>query len=87
MAVENDVHVIGVSFLTSDYHAFVPELIAHLKDYGRSDILVVAGGVFSQQDYEWLCGEGVFAVFGPGTVIADCAMQILKAIDKEEANQ
>ena len=86
VAVDNDDHVIGISFLTADYHSFVPELMACLKEYGRNDIIVVAGGVFSQQDYEWLSNAGVFAIFGPGTVIADCATRILSAIGGEETD-
>lgn len=77
MAVENDVHVVGASSLAAGHKTLVPELIQALKQWGRSDIMVVAGGVIPQQDYGFLYEQGVKAVFGPGTVIAEAAIQIL----------
>jgi methylmalonyl-CoA mutase len=80
MAVENDVHVLGVSTLAGGHKTLVPEVIAELKRRGRGDILVVAGGVIPPQDYDYLKQAGVAAVFGPGSVIPICAQVILKAL-------
>lgn len=76
-AVENDVHIVGVSSLAGGHKTLVPAVIAELKEFGREDIMVVAGGVIPQQDYEFLFGNGVAFVFGPGTVIAKAAREIL----------
>ncbi|HVY55490.1 MAG TPA: methylmalonyl-CoA mutase [Thermodesulfobacteriota bacterium] len=76
-AVENDVHVIGISSLAAGHKTLVPELIKELKDMGRGDIMVVAGGVIPRQDYDFLYKAGVTAVFGPGTVISKAAQEIL----------
>ncbi len=80
MAVENDVHVLGVSTLAGGHKTLVPEVIAELKRRGRGDILVVAGGVIPPQDYDYLKQSGVAAVFGPGSVIPICAQVILSAL-------
>ncbi len=85
MAVENDVHVVGASSLAAGHKTLVPELIHELKKWGREDIMVVAGGVIPQQDYAYLYQQGVKAVFGPGTVIAEAAIQILDQL-MEESN-
>lgn len=76
-AAENDVHLIGVSSLAAGHKTLVPQLIEALKKIGREDILVVAGGVIPQQDYEFLYNAGVVGVFGPGTKIAAAANNIL----------
>ena len=76
-AVENDVHIVGISSLAGGHKSLVPELIAELKKLGRSDILVVVGGVIPQQDYDFLFEAGVSSIFGPGTVIPHAAKQIL----------
>lgn len=76
-AVENDVHILGVSSLAGGHKTLVPEIIAALEASGRPDILVVAGGVIPAQDYEYLYEAGVAGVFGPGTVIAKAASAIL----------
>ncbi len=76
-AMENDVHILGVSSLAAGHKTLIPETIAALKALGREDILVVAGGVIPQQDYDFLYGQGVTAIFGPGTVIPQAAMRIL----------
>jgi len=76
-AVENDVHIIGVSSLAAGHKTLVPQLVAELKKYNRSDILVVVGGVIPQQDYDFLYKAGAIAIFGPGTVIAKAAQDIL----------
>lgn len=79
-AVENDVHILGVSSLAGGHRTLVPEVIAELKKLGRDDILVIAGGVIPHQDYEALYGAGVAAIFGPGTVIALAAGQLLRLL-------
>ena len=80
MAVENDVHVLGVSRLAGGHKTLVPEVIAELKKLGREDILVVVGGVIPPQDYDSLYEAGVTGVFGPGTVIPLAAQKILKKL-------
>ena len=79
-AVENDVHVVGVSSLAAGHLTLVPALLAALKAKSRSDILVVVGGVVPPQDYPALEAMGVAGIFGPGTVIADAARTLLKKI-------
>ncbi len=76
-AVENDVHILGISSLAGGHKTLVPEVIDALKGYGRDDILVVVGGVIPHGDYDFLYDRGVAAIFGPGTNIADAATQIL----------
>lgn len=82
-AVENDVHVLGVSSLAAGHKTLVPEVIAALKEYGRGDIKVVAGGVIPQQDYDFLYKAGVDFIFGPGTVIAVSAIGVLEKLIEE----
>lgn len=82
-AMENDVHVLGVSSLAAGHKTLIPETIAALKALGREDILVVAGGVIPQQDYDFLYDQGVTAIFGPGTVIPQAAMRILNILMPE----
>jgi methylmalonyl-CoA mutase len=79
-AVENDVHILGVSSLAAGHKTLVPQVIAELKNYGREDVLVVAGGVIPQQDYDFLFQAGVVGVFGPGTVISKSAQTILEKL-------
>ncbi len=81
-AVENDVHILGVSSLAAGHKTLVPQVIEELKKYGREDIMVVAGGVIPQQDYDFLFKAGVSFVFGPGTVIAKSAQEILDKLLK-----
>ena len=76
-AVENDVHVLGVSSLAAGHKTLVPQVIEELKKLGREDILVIAGGVIPAQDYDFLYKAGVAAIFGPGTSVAKAAVQIL----------
>jgi methylmalonyl-CoA mutase len=76
-AVENDVHVVGVSSLAAGHKTLVPLIIAELEKLGRGDIMVVAGGVIPKQDYDFLYDAGVFGVFGPGTKISKAAIRIL----------
>lgn len=79
-AAENDVHVLGVSSLAAGHKTLIPQVIEELKKRDRGDILVVAGGVIPQQDYQFLYDAGVTAVFGPGTVIAQAAGEILNVL-------
>ncbi|MEI7663232.1 MAG: methylmalonyl-CoA mutase [Bacteroidota bacterium] len=79
-AVENDVHILGVSSLAAGHKTLVPQVIAELKKLGREDILVVVGGVIPPQDYEFLYNAGAVAVFGPGTVIADAGIKLLEIL-------
>jgi methylmalonyl-CoA mutase len=81
-AAENDVHIIGVSSLAAGHLTLVPELKAELKKLGREDILVTIGGVIPPQDYDKLFKMGVAGIFGPGTVIADAAKDLLKKLNK-----
>ena len=83
MAVENDVHVVGVSSLAAGHKTLVPQLIAELKKLGADDIAVVCGGVIPRQDYELLYAAGAAAIFGPGTPITVSARQTLDAIRKK----
>ena len=79
-AVENDVHVLGVSSLTAGHKTLVPQVIEELKKLGREDILVIAGGVIPAQDYTFLYDAGVAAIFGPGTSVSRAARQILEIL-------
>jgi methylmalonyl-CoA mutase len=79
-AVENDVHVLGVSSLAAGHKTLIPQVIEELKKYGREDIMVIAGGVIPQQDYEYLYKSGVSGIFGPGTVISLSAIDILEKL-------
>ena len=81
-AVENDVHILGISSLAAGHKTLVPQVIAALKEYQREDILVIAGGVIPQQDYNFLLDSGVSGIFGPGSVIAESAIEILKKLMK-----
>ena len=81
-AVENDVHILGVSSLAAGHKTLVPQVIEELKKLGREDIMVVAGGVIPQQDYDFLYKAGVFGVFGPGTKISKAAQEILGLLIK-----
>ena len=79
-AVENDVHVLGVSSLAAGHKTLVPQVIDELKKYGRQDIMIVVGGVIPAQDYQFLFDAGAVAVFGPGTKISDAAISILEVL-------
>ncbi|MGJ5818047.1 methylmalonyl-CoA mutase [Paludibaculum fermentans] len=80
MAVENDVHAVGVSSLAGGHKSLVPELVAELKRLGRQDIVVFVGGVIPPQDYDELKAAGAIDVFGPGSVIPVCAQKVLAAL-------
>ncbi|RZJ64981.1 MAG: methylmalonyl-CoA mutase, partial [Flavobacterium sp.] len=79
-AVENDVHILGVSSLAAGHKTLVPQVIEELKKYGREDIMVIVGGVIPAQDYQYLFDAGAVAVFGPGTKISEAAIKILEVL-------
>ena len=81
-AIENDVHILGVSSLAAGHKTLVPKVIDELKRHGRDDIMVIAGGVIPQQDYDYLYEAGVFGVYGPGTKISSAAQEILELLIK-----
>ncbi|MFD0976062.1 methylmalonyl-CoA mutase [Salinimicrobium gaetbulicola] len=82
-AVENDVHILGVSSLAAGHKTLVPQVIEEIKKYGREDIMVIVGGVIPSQDYQFLFDAGAAAVFGPGTKISDAAIQLLEILIEE----
>jgi len=79
-AVENDVHILGVSSLAAGHKTLVPKVIDELKKHNREDIMVIVGGVIPKQDYQYLFDAGAVAVFGPGTKISEAAIQILEIL-------
>jgi len=79
-AVENDVHILGISSLAAGHKTLVPQVIEELKNYGRDDIMVIVGGVIPKQDYQYLFDAGAVAVFGPGTKISEAAIRILEIL-------
>ena len=86
-AVENDVHILGVSSLAAGHKTLVPQVIDELKKRNREDIMVIVGGVIPSQDYQFLFDSGAVAVFGPGTKISEAAIQLLDIlIDEDETN-
>ncbi len=82
-AIENDVHIVGVSSLAAGHLTLVPELIKELKALGRTDLLIVVGGVIPPSDYDKLFQMGVHEIFGPGTVLTTAAQQLLERIEKQ----
>ncbi len=79
-AAENDVHIVGASSLAAGHKTLIPDLIDELANIGRHDIGVVAGGIIPENDHEFLRNKGVMAIFGPGTIIADAAIEILRKL-------
>lgn len=79
-AVENDVHILGISSLAAGHKTLVPEVVAELKKYGREDIFIVVGGVIPRQDYAFLYEHGAHAIYGPGTNLAESAIDILQKL-------
>jgi len=79
-AVENDVHIIGVSSLAAGHKTLVPQVIAELEKLGRPDIMVTVGGVIPHQDYQFLYDAGAVAIFGPGTIVSDSAIKMLELL-------
>jgi methylmalonyl-CoA mutase len=86
-AVENDVHILGVSSLAAGHKTLVPETIKELKKIGRGDIMVVCGGVIPPKDYQFLYDQNVAGIFGPGTVISEAAIDILEILIKYKHGQ
>ena len=76
-AIENDVHILGISSLAAGHKTLVPQVIAQMKELGREDIMVIVGGVIPAQDYQFLFDAGALAVYGPGTRISDAAKEML----------
>jgi methylmalonyl-CoA mutase len=83
-AVENDVHVIGVSSQAAGHKTLVPQLVEELRRQGAGDILVVCGGVIPPQDYDYLYKAGAAAIYGPGTNIPKAAAEILEILRKKK---
>ena len=83
MAIENDVHVVGVSSLAAGHKTLVPELIENLKKMGGEDIIVVVGGVIPPADYDFLYSRGVKGIYGPGTAVTDSADKVLKLLEEK----
>ncbi|MET3730768.1 methylmalonyl-CoA mutase [Moheibacter stercoris] len=81
-AVENDVHILGISSLAAGHKTLVPEVVEELKKYGREDMFIVVGGVIPRQDYDFLYAHGAHAIFGPGTNLADSAIEVLNELMK-----
>ncbi len=81
-AIENDVHVVGVSSLAAGHKTLVPSLIQALEELGRKDIIVVVGGVIPKNDYDYLFDSGVFGIYGPGTKLSEAAIEILNLLMK-----
>ena len=84
-AIDNDVHVVGVSSQAAGHKTLVPELVKALREAGASDISVIVGGIIPPQDYEFLRGEGVSAIFGPGTPVPDAAAEVLEVLRARRA--
>ena len=82
-AVENDVHILGISSLAAGHKTLVPEVVEELKKYGREDMFIVVGGVIPRQDYDFLYEHGAHAIFGPGTNLADSAIEVLNKFLKD----
>ncbi|WP_179337940.1 methylmalonyl-CoA mutase [Winogradskyella ludwigii] len=83
-AIENDVHILGVSSLAAGHKTLLPQVVQALKNYGREDIMVIIGGVIPKQDYQYLLDAGAVAIFGPGTKISEAAIHILEILINEE---
>jgi len=79
-AIENDVHCLGISSLAGGHKTLIPEVIQELKKYGREDVVIIAGGVIPSKDYDALYQSGVSFIFGPGTIIAKAASQVLNKL-------
>ncbi|MBU3822644.1 methylmalonyl-CoA mutase [Flavobacteriaceae bacterium XHP0103] len=79
-AMENDVHILGISSMAGAHKTLVPQVIDALKEYNRDDIMVIVGGVIPKQDYQYLFDTGIIAIFGPGTKISDTAIKILEIL-------
>jgi len=76
-ALDNDVHIVGISSLAGGHKTLIPKIVEELRELNREEILVIAGGVIPERDYDYLYEHGVAGVFGPGTVIAEAAIKLL----------
>jgi methylmalonyl-CoA mutase len=83
MAIENDVHAVGVSSLAAGHKILVPALIEALQKEGAEDVQVFVGGIIPPGDYQFLYDAGVYGVFGPGTAVTDSANQVLNALEQK----
>ncbi|MDR1509458.1 MAG: cobalamin-dependent protein [Synergistaceae bacterium] len=81
-AVDNDVHVVGMSSLAAGHKTLLPQLVEELRKRGRDDIMVVIGGVIPAQDYEFLRSHGAYAIFGPGTIIPVAAKKVMEGLNR-----
>ena len=79
-ALDNDVHLIGISSLAAGHKTLIPKIVEELKTHGREDILVIAGGIIPERDHAFLYEKGVAGIFGPGTIIAEAGITILKKL-------
>ena len=79
-ALENDVHIIGISSLAGGHKTLIPTLIKKLKSVNRENIVVIAGGVIPEKDYDYLQNKGVKKIFGPGTIVSQAAIDILNIL-------
>ena len=86
-AVENDIHILGVSSLAAGHKTLVPQVVGELKKLGADDVAIVVGGVIPQQDYEFLYANGADFIFGPGTNLPKCAVEILERLLAQSSNQ
>ena len=86
MAIENDVHMIGMSSLAAGHKVLLPALVEELAKQGRPDILVFCGGVIPAQDYDFLKEHGAVAIFGPGTNIPEASREIMEALNEQYAD-
>ncbi|MDO5510974.1 MAG: methylmalonyl-CoA mutase [Weeksellaceae bacterium] len=84
-AIENDVHILGISSLAAGHKTLVPEVVKELRNAGSTDIYIVVGGVIPKQDYEFLYDNGADAIFGPGTNLADSALKILQHLNEKDS--
>ena len=79
-ALENDVHIIGISSLAGGHKTLIPKLIKNLQNIHRDDIIIIAGGVIPEKDYHYLQEKGVKKIFGPGTIVSEAAIDIIKIL-------
>jgi methylmalonyl-CoA mutase len=84
-AVDNDVHIVGMSSLAAGHKTLLPQLVDELRKRGRDDIMVVIGGVIPPQDYDFLYENGAFAIFGPGTIIPVAAKKVMEGLNQRVA--
>jgi methylmalonyl-CoA mutase len=79
-AVENDVHIVGISSLAGGHKTLIPKLINSINAYGENKIMIVVGGIIPKKDYNFLYKSGVSQIFGPGTIVSQAALEVLKKL-------